>query len=142
MATCPFNAYLSTNPAGTLAFGTIEAGTTETLPLTTSNGLSKTLSLSAQKTNAPGTQQAKFFKIGRGANAGTCTLDPTLQGDSSCNYNIIFEPPANVSTSYAALLLIDGTFRQGGKTCKQSTSVTLAGATSAPAVKTNGAKKP
>ena len=140
--TCPFNAYLSTNPAGTLAFGTIEAGTTEMLPLQTLNGLSETLSLTVQKTNAPGTNQAKYFHINRGAKAGTCTKDPMLGGDGSCNYNITFEPPQNIATSYAALLLIDGTFKEGNMTCKQSTSVTLAGATSAPAVKTNGPSKP
>jgi hypothetical protein len=119
---------LTTNPAGTLAFGDVVDRQSTTLPLTVSNGLGNTLKLTVAKSDAGGTKQADDFKIDTGKKtAGTCTESPKLSGSGSCAYNLTFKPKGKGSVAVQALLTITGKFSSGGKTCKQTVSVTLAG---------------
>ena len=130
--TCPQNFFLTTNPAGTLAFGDVVDKESSTLPLTVMNGLSDTLKLTVSKSNLAPTKQKGDFKVVTGKAGGTCTQSPKLIGSGSCTYNVTFKPKANSSGAAQAQLTITGKFKTGGKTCKQTVSVTLAGSAESP----------
>jgi len=130
---CPVNIYLSTSPAGTLAFGTVPDKQSATKSLTVTNNLSDTLKLTTAISNSGGMKQADDFKVHKGKKAGTCTTNPKLSGSRSCAYKITFEPKGEGSEAMQAQLTITGKFISNGKTCKQTVSVTLAGASVPPA---------
>jgi len=139
-ADCPPNFELTTNPAGTLAFGTTASKQPVTMELTLQNDYGQTIKLkNPQITNIPGTKQARFFDILTSKTSrGTCTANHEVPGNSgTCTYEIKFRPvvpvyngpsPTPTPKPFNAQLTIEGVFRNGGKTCKQSVGVTLAGA--------------
>jgi len=135
---CNLNFDLTTNPAGTLAFGDVSANVPVTLPLTVTNEASSpfpvgTLSLSWKIQDIVKKGGASDFKV----TGGSCTKNKKLKNDSSCTYNVRLKAKkSNEGKALNAQLLITGQFVQ--KVCpghKQSVPVTLAGSVVAPAAR-------
>jgi hypothetical protein len=126
---CTHNIYLSTNPAGTLAFGVVQVGSSNsvTLPLTvTNNEPAGTLNLKAKIRY----RDARDFAV----TGGSCTTDKMLNAGATCTYELTLTGQAQdagdaVSTDF----MITGSFDRG--VCPegdfQRLSVTLAGAVAA-----------
>ena len=121
---CTPNVYLSTNPAGTLAFGAIPAGTSTAVPLVvTNNEPAGALRLTAKIKH----RDAEDFAV----TGGTCTTNNRLKAGETCTYLLKLkgdkkDQGAAVSTDFVVI----GTF--GPAACPasdiQSVVVTLAGA--------------
>lgn len=135
---CNLNFDLTTNPAGTLAFGDVSANVPVTLPLTVTNEASGslpagTLSLSWKIQDIVKNGGASDFKV----TGGSCKKNKKLKNDSSCTYNVRLKAKkSSVGKAVNAELLITGKF--GPNVCpghKQSRAVTLAGSVVAPAAR-------
>jgi hypothetical protein len=140
---CNLNFDLTTNPAGTLAFGDVSANVPVTLPLTVTNEASGslpagTLSLSWKIQNLVKNGGASDFKV----TGGSCKKNKKLKNDSSCTYNVRLKAKkSSVGKAVNAELLITGKF--GPNVCpghKQSRAVTLAGSVVAPAARPTGGR--
>jgi hypothetical protein len=104
---CTPNVYLSTNPAGTLAFGDVQVGKSVTLPLMVMNNEpAGTLNLTAKIRN----REAEDFAV----TGGTCTTGKKLNAGETCTYTLklkgdTLDPGAAVSTDF----VVTGSFGPG-----------------------------
>ncbi len=125
---CVHNFFLTTNPAGTLAFGDVEPKQSVKLPLMVTNNepLGGELKLSTKIQNG----DAKDFSV----SGGNCTTINRLQPGQTCTYELKLKGSKKTPGAVNANLLITGKFRQGvcPKGDVQSVSVTLAGSVDAP----------
>src|SRR6202043_807833 len=81
---CTPNIYLSTNPAGTLAFGDVKVGGLVTLPLmVTNNEPGGTLVLSTAMKN----RNARSFSV----TGGSCKTNNKLAARKSCTYQLVLK---------------------------------------------------
>src|SRR5208283_2696835 len=100
---CTPNIYLSTNPAGTLAFGDVAVGKSVTLPLSlTNNEPAGTLKLSAA---------VQTPKDGFKVTGGTC-VNSSLSAGQSCNYQVRLTGANANQGAVSAQLVITGSFPQ------------------------------
>ncbi len=114
--------YLTTSPAGTLAFGDAAAGTPLTLPLTlTSSAPVGLINLSTKISGADG----KDFSV----TGGSCTNVSRLKAGASCTYNVKLKAKKKFLGAVSANLEITAMFSPG--VCPagdvQNVGVTLAG---------------
>jgi hypothetical protein len=118
---CSPNVYLTTDPAGTLAFGDVTVGDSANEVLTVTN-------------NEPGgtlrlTAGIQGHRDGFRVTGGTCVSDPSLSAGESCNYDVTLLGEHHNEGAVSTELLITGHFEHhacpAGDT--QSVTVTLAG---------------
>jgi hypothetical protein len=119
---CVPNVYLSTNPAGTLAFGNVTVKKSVTLPLmVTNNEPAGSLNLTSNITG----RNANDFSV----TGGSCTTINRLKAGQTCSYQVSLKAKKNVLGAVNANLQVTGKFRQG--VCPmgdvQSVTVNLAG---------------
>jgi hypothetical protein len=114
--------YLTTSPAGTLAFGDAAEGHPVTLPLTLSS--SDPIESFALSTKITG-QDAKDFSV----SGGSCTTINRLKPNASCTYQVTLKAKKKFIGAVNANLEITGMFRPGvcPKGDVQNRGVTLAG---------------
>ena len=114
--------YLSTNPAGTFAFGDAVAGHPVTLPLmVTNNEPAGALDLSTKLNGG----NAKDFSVA----GGSCTTIDRLKAGATCTYQLKLKAKKKIPGPVSTNLQITGKFRPG--TCPagdvQDVTVHLAG---------------
>lgn len=119
---CKFNIYLTTNPAGTLAFGNVQVKQSVTLPLMVTNGEpAGTLTLKPKIHH----RNAGYFMVA----GGTCRTNNQLGPGQSCSYQLTLTGGRQAVGAVSTDFKITGTF--GAKVCPagdvQSVSVNLAG---------------
>ncbi|HXN14370.1 MAG TPA: thaumatin family protein [Candidatus Acidoferrales bacterium] len=114
--------YLTTNPAGTLAFGDVAAGHPHTVPLMVTNGEPVgSLALSTKITGV----DAKDFSVA----GGSCTNITKLKAGATCTYQVTLKGKKKFLGAVNANLEITGMLKPGvcPKGDVQNVGVTLAG---------------
>ncbi len=119
---CKLNFYLTTNPAGTLAFGNVQVKRSVTLPLmVTNNEPAGTLTLTPKIHH----RNRGYFMVA----SGTCKTNNQLGPGQSCAYQLTLTGGPQAVGAVSSDFLVTGKF--GANVCPtgdfQSVSVTLAG---------------
>jgi hypothetical protein len=134
---CTPDIYLTTNPAGTLAFGDVVVGNSVMLPLMVTNNESfATLKLTAKIRH----RDAEDFALA----GGTCVANNKLSGGSSCTYQLKLKADkSDEGGAVSADFVVTG--RYAGRVCPkrdiQRVSVTLAGAVLSPATRSRDSRR-